>query len=104
MILPRFHWADWEGQLATLIWIGSLALAHWYPSSYWVLLATTLNLLHARYSSYFAGTTLQDRVTGFLNDTLAEHRTRLDAMAKDVADVKEAQIKIAGAWRGRQLP
>jgi hypothetical protein len=104
MTLPRLHWADWEGQLATLIWIASLALAHWYPSSYWVLLATTLNLLHARYSSYFAGTTLQARVTGFLADDIAEHNARLDQMTKDVADVKEAQVKIAGAWRGRNLP
>jgi hypothetical protein len=98
------RWQQWEGQLATLIWLASLALANWYPATMWVVLATTINLLHSRYSSYFAGTTLKSRVMGFLNESLADYRTRFAAMEKDVADVKEAQIKIAGAWRGRNLP
>lgn len=98
------HWEDWEGQLATLAWFGSLALAHWYPHSYWVVLATTINLLHQRYTAYFAGTTLQTRCIGFLTDAFAEQHTRLTAMEKSVEDIKEAQMKIAGAWRGRNLP
>jgi hypothetical protein len=98
------RWQQWEGQLATLIWIASLALAHWYPNTYWVVLATTVNLLHSRYSSYFAGTTLQSRVMDFLNDSLTVQQNRLTAMEKSVDDIKESQMKIAGAWRGRNLP
>ena len=58
---------------------------------YWVVQATTVNLLHSRYSSYFAGTTLQGRVMHFLADDLAAHNTRLDtSMEKNVDDIRES--------------
>lgn len=90
--------------LAQGAWVASLLAVYWLPFGYWLVAATTANLLHERFTAWWAGTCLQDRVRGFLTPDIALWEARLTAMEKDVADVKDAQVRMIGTVRGRQLP
>jgi len=96
----------YEVELATGLWFASLALAYVWPETalYVIVGVTTINLLHARFMAWWAGHSLRDRVRAFLAGELEQQDERLTAMERDVVDIKESQIKIAGAFRGRNLP
>lgn len=62
------------------------------------------NLMHARDVLHNAGAEFERRVHDVIAEELAGNDLRLAQMEKDVADVKEAQVGIAGAFRGRKIP
>jgi hypothetical protein len=93
-----------EQLLAWLVWVASLAATFWLPWAYWLIAATTLNLIHQRYTDWFAGRELQRRVRDHLAADIDRWTAQLEAMAGDLADVKEVQAKMIGTLRGRNLP
>lgn len=101
--------------MATSMWItvvivaGSLSavpgLPAWLPlAQFGLVLAVTINLLHARYVRWNAGEAFARRVREVLADDLVSIDSRMGECERLVADVKEAQIAIAGQFRGRGHP
>lgn len=82
-------------------WILSLIAVPFYPETIFVVLATSVNLLHARWTNYNSGIEFTRRVRGTLTAEFVAMEARLALMEKGVADVKDAQLGIAGAFRGR---
>jgi len=95
----------YEG-LSWLAWFATLALAYYWPvpTATWLVLAATVNLLHVRYVAWWVGPPLRERVQAAVADELALMRGQLESMDKDVADIKESQVRMMGAARGRNLP
>lgn len=62
--------------------------------------ASTLNLLHARHVAHDAGAPFLQRVRDALVAELSDNQARLAEVERIVDDVKQAQIAIAGQWRG----
>lgn len=92
------------GHLAGIVWLISMVSVYWFPPAMLLVVATTFNLWHARRTHYNAGQAFEDRVNGVLAGHISEFMERIEAMEKDVQDIKESQVKIAGSFRGRQLP
>lgn len=96
---------DVDRLFALSAWLVSLVVAYYIPPvGYMLVIATTVNLIHWRLTDWFAGSSLRQRVQQYLADDLKLMNDRLELMKHDVDDVKESQVKIAGAWRGRNLP
>lgn len=93
---------DWE--IAIVTWLASIGAVIWEPYMVVVLIAATFNLWHQRRVLYDFGRAFELRV----HEVVGADIERLSALVRDnakaVDDVKESQIKIAGAFRGRNLP
>ena len=93
-----------ERYLSLAAWLASMIAAYFWPGGYWLLAATTVNLLHFRFIDWWCGASLRTRVMTILKEDLASHEQRLARMEKEVADIKDAQLKFAASFRGRALP
>lgn len=100
-----------DHHIATLVWIivviaaGSLSglsgLPAWLPLVlFGLVLAATVNLLHTRYVLFNAGEVFSRRVREVLGQELLAINDRMHECERKVDDVKEAQITIAGQFRG----
>lgn len=90
--------------IAVCLWIVSLfTIIIGWPSVF-VITATTVNLWHQRRTTFNAGIEFERRVTEVLGSHLDNWEGRMKLMESNVSDIKESQVKIAGAFRGRQLP
>lgn len=98
MLLP------WDYEIALCAWLAAAALALWYPNGVWLFAAASVNVLVQRFIEFNAGGEFVSRVHDAVGLEFHEQNRKLEQMSKDVADVKEAQIKIAGNFRGRSLP
>ena len=94
----------WDEVAADLIWLASLVLAALWPWTMWLVLATTLNLLCIRYIHWFAGLPFRERLRRAVTEDMLGMNSRIESMEKDVADIRESQVRMQGAWRGRNLP
>jgi hypothetical protein len=95
-----------ERIISLAVWFASMVAAYFFPHvGTWLVLATTVNLLHYRFVDWYSGSSFRTRVMSVLDEALAEHDRRVSAMEKDVADIKESQNKIIQSFRtGRTLP
>jgi len=95
--------------------IGTIILSIAHPFMLVAAVAAIANHLHQRHVAYHAGEPFERRVKEALTEELSkfdamlghemsEAQERLEKMEKAVEDVKEAQVRIAGAWRGRAHP
>jgi hypothetical protein len=72
---------------------------------YWLVGATTINLLHFRFVDWWTGASFRHRVIELIAVELDSCHERLDGMRKDVDDIKESQNKMIATFRtGRNLP
>lgn len=90
--------------IALYAWLFSLVVAWVLPDTLPVVAATTFNLCYQRYILYNAGAKLAHRVREILQDDMNQYSARFHKLEKDVFDVKDAQIAIAGQFRGRGHP
>lgn len=88
-------------EISLIIWIASLVAVYWFPQAVYLVIATSINVLVQRAISYNFGDNFTRRVHQTLDDDLKSNDSRLKKMEHDVADVKEAQVNIAGQFRGR---
>lgn len=90
--------------IATLLWVAAVVLSVLLAFSPWVALgliaAASVNLLQARFVAWDAGRPLAQRVREVLRDELSTNAARLAEVERGVEDVKQAQISIAGQFRG----
>jgi hypothetical protein len=94
-----------ERTLSLAAWFASMAVAYFWPEGNWLVLATTINLLHYRFVDWWCGASLRTRVMNVLKDELTMQHTMLAEMRKDVDDIKESQNKMISSFRtGRSLP
>jgi hypothetical protein len=92
----------WDYPLSMTVWLLSLCSAPFGVFAVPLIIATTINLWHQRKTIHNAGMEFERRVHGVLNGTIQEFEKRLKAMERDVEDIKESQVKMMGAFRGRQ--
>lgn len=88
---------------AMIVWIASVLACLLFssiPSLLIAVAASTLNLLHARHVAHDAGAPFLQRVRAALVEELSDNQARLAEVERIVDDVKQAQINIAGQWRG----
>jgi hypothetical protein len=86
--------------ISVTAWLISLVAVLWYPNAAWAVVATSVNLIHARWTQHSAGKPFAIRVREVLDNDIDNWQSQLQALEKGVEDVKEAQIRIAGQFRG----
>ena len=94
----------WDGDIALTAWLVSLCVAPFGLFSVPLIAATTINLWHQRRTQFNAGEEFTRRVHGVIEADLQDFDDRISAFEKTADDIKDSQVKIAGAFRGRQLP
>lgn len=90
---------DWYFSL--FAWFASIILFVYHAPLGLSIIATTLNLIHQRKTLYNAGAEFQARVRAVVEGDLNVHVLKMQVLERGVNDVKEAQVKIAGTFRGR---
>lgn len=93
---------DWH--IAVVLWVLSLCTVPLGLVAIPVITATTINLWHQRQTLFNAGMEFERRVLFVLSERLEDYESRMKLTEAGVNDVKEAQVRIAGQFRGRQLP
>jgi hypothetical protein len=87
---------------ALAVWLLSLLVPMLFPIEYGiVVLVTTFNLWHQRYTTYNAGIEFTRRVHEAVDQKLSEFDARVRKTEQVTSDVRESQIKIAGQFGGR---
>ena len=97
--------------VATTAWLIVVVAASFVPpllpQAQWLTLgqfalvfAATLNLCHARYVAYSFGEPFRRRVREVVNDEFTDMLAAITECERGVEDVKQAQISIAGQFRG----
>lgn len=101
--------------VANIVWLAALCgvvgLIHYGEHGPALATLTALTVVaagfqvwHARRVMHDAGKPFTDRVHEVLRDDITKFNVRLAEMEREVSDVKEAQVGIAGAFRGRRMP
>jgi hypothetical protein len=103
----------WDFEIATLTWLLSMVAAvvllslDATPFSIFAAMlvgATTINLWHQRRTAFNAGDELERRVRAILTDDITARNGSLLEVERDVRDIKESQVRIAGSFRGGNRP
>ena len=90
--------------IAIVMWVLSLFTVPLGLIAVAIIAATTVNLWHQRRTMFNAGMEFERRVILVLSEMIDDYESRMKLVEANVADIKESQVKIAGAFRGRQLP
>ena len=95
-------WRQYDFEIAMATWLIAMAATYLSYIALPAAILATFNFWHQRRTLHDFGRAFAERVREVLGDDLRKFRERMVAMEKAVEDVKEAQVNIAGAWRGKR--
>jgi hypothetical protein len=97
-----------DHEIATILWVAALVAVYLIPShpdiGLGLVIATSVNLLSRRWIAFNAGAEFETKVRAVLAANWLPIESRTALMETKTKDIVESQIKIAGAFRGRNRP